>query len=95
MSNDKVFVGDEGTVFTFETGVDISTSTLRTIRYKKPDGTTGTWAGSLSGTTQVTYTTQTDDIDQSGVWQFQLYVELPTWEGYGTIDTLEVFDVGW
>lgn len=40
------------------------------IRYKKPDGTTGTWVATSSDPTSgnIEYVTATANLDQEGVW---------------------------
>lgn len=76
--------GDIGTVIILDTGEDISTATLVKIRYKKPNGDTGEWTASVNST-EVRYTTLAGDIDQTGDWEMQAYVELAAWQGYSAI----------
>ena len=87
-----VYIGDEGTELRFDIGVDVSNVTLAKIYYKKPSGQTGSWTATLiTGTTKIRYITQSDDIDETGDWTFQPYVELTSnWKGYGTSATLNV-----
>ena len=59
-------VGDFGTVFDLDTTVDLSAATTLEIQYKKPDGTTGAWAGAQQDTTKIRYTILTGDWDQAG-----------------------------
>jgi hypothetical protein len=93
MSIGAVFVGDEGTRILLNAGTNISASTVRRIRYEKPDGTTGFWSANLdSGLEKLYYDTQTDDLDISGTWKLQNYVEMPTWTGTGEIAQLKIYD---
>ncbi|GAG54861.1 unnamed protein product [marine sediment metagenome] len=69
---------------------DISSATVKKIKYKKPDGTIGEWAGTLVGTTKLKYQTITNDIDQSGNWQLQAYVEMSVWKGHGETTYFQV-----
>lgn len=52
-----------------DTDVDLSGYT-GVILYKKPNGVTGEWAGSISGDT-ISYDITSTDIDVAGVWEVQ------------------------
>ena len=84
-SENKVYVGDEGTVIELDCGEDISTATVTDIKVRKPDGTLVTWTGSKNGgvNSQIDYTVVTDDFDQPGAYRLQAYVEMPSgkWRG--------------
>ena len=82
-------VGDIGTVIELDTGVNVSAALSAKIRYSKPSGTRGEWTASVSGN-KVTYTTIDGDIDQSGDWSLQAYLDLNTWEGSSTIALVPV-----
>lgn len=70
------------------TGLDLSTATVTRILYKKPNGTTGYWTATTDAETLV-YAVEDGDIDQSGVWEFQGYVEVGGRKGFGeTVQTL-------
>ena len=46
-----------------ETGVSLATATSVAVRYKKPDGTIGSWTGTVSGTTIIkTMTVGSDEL---------------------------------
>jgi len=81
----EVFQGDVGTKIILNAGQDISTATKLKIRYRKPNKVIGEWDAVLEGTDSVYYITQPGDLDVSGAWIIQLYVELPTWKGSGSI----------
>lgn len=72
---------------TLDTGIDISTASSLSIRYKKPSGETGSWSGTLSGLTSITYGVQSGDIDEAGTWRFQAVVVISGETGYGEIVT--------
>lgn len=91
MSN-KIYVGDIGTEILLDAVEDISTQTKLEIKYKKPDGTTGAWSASLDDTTKAKYATVANDLDQAGVWTFQIYVEMPSWSGLGESVSVVVYD---
>lgn len=68
-----------------ETGyAGLASATVKRILYKKPNGDTGYWIATNSGTTLV-YSVQNGDIDQVGEWQFQAYIEVTSLKGYGSI----------
>lgn len=59
--------------------VDVSSSSAIAFKFEKPDGSILETTGSLysDGTDgKVDYTTQTGDIDQVGIWKYQVYVTL-------------------
>ena len=60
-----------------DTGTDISTASVSRIYYKKPDGTTGYWAATISGTTDLVYDIPDTDLDTEGTWTFYAYVQYP------------------
>jgi len=96
MADKKIYVGDIGTGIILESGEDLTDQTTLEIRYIKPSGVSGTWDAMVHSTnTQAIYGTVDGDLDEDGLWKFQLYVELPSWEGHGTIATVEVFPLKW
>jgi len=71
---DILHVGQIGGVIRLTSTTDISSAVSLEIRYKKPSGIIGSWAGTLEGSTDVQYTTvDSDDLDESGVWRFQAF----------------------
>ena len=79
----SVFVGDIGVQFRLDAKKDISTNTSLGVRYRKPDGTTGLWTGTIFGTDYVTYTTVSGDLDLSGVWVLQIYIVTSNYTAHG------------
>ena len=86
---DKVYKNDVGTAIILDTTEDISTQTVLKILYKKPSGTEGEWTGAVYQTTKARYITVSGDLSEKGLWYLQVYVELPSWKGYG--ETVEMF----
>lgn len=63
-------------VITLATGQDLTGATKTEFHVVKPNGTTATWAATESGIAgSLTYTTDADDIDQSGLYLVVAYVE--------------------
>lgn len=79
----KHYIGEVGTDIILETGKALAGATLLNIKYQKPDGTTGSWTGTIDTATKVKYTLSSGDIDQAGVWTFQAYVEVAGGKWYG------------
>ena len=79
-----MFVGDVGTEIILDCGVDITTTTVRNIIARKPDGTKVVWTAAVEGTTAIKYIAQTGDL-MAGKWAFQAYVEMPGWKGFGEV----------
>jgi len=67
-----------------DTRQDISTGTVFRILYEKPDNTSGQWTAVLEGTTKVKYAVaNASDLDQTGTWKLQSYVEIGGDVAYG------------
>lgn len=86
----EIFQGDIGTKIILNAGQDISSAAVLKIKYKKPDKTTGEWGATLEGTDYAFYITESGDLDVSGTWMLQLYVELPAWKGSGSVARFSV-----
>lgn len=96
--SDEVHVGDVGTEFRIlvkdgDTVVDLSTATITQIIFRKPDlqqlvvnadfytdGTDGI----------IKYNTIDGDLDQSGQWRLQAYVEVGASKYYSSIGSFRV-----
>lgn len=53
-----------------ETGVDLTSASAEVILYKKPNGNTGEWTATVSGT-KLTYEFAEGDLNQAGTWRLQ------------------------
>ena len=62
----------------------LASAEVKQILYQKPDGTKGAWEATNSGTTLI-YNLQNGDIDQSGMWKLQTYIEVGGLKGPGNI----------
>lgn len=80
---------DEGTRIRLNAKCDISDATTKTIKYRNPLGTTGSWVGELDGTTHLYYVTLTSVLT-TGRWDVQMYIEAPGGKWHGNIDTFTV-----
>ena len=89
---EKTYVGDIGLTISLDCGESVSSSTVRKIKYQRPDGVTGEWVASLNGTTAIKYVTaSTSDLPIAGDWLLQSYVEFGTWKGHGETCVFTVF----
>ncbi len=67
-------------------GIDLSGATLLKLLYVKPDAVEGFWPGTLdSDNTSIFYDVTPTNNDMSGVWKYQLYVEVGGKTYYGSI----------
>jgi len=82
-----------GLPIALECGTDITAATTRQIKYRKPDGTTGTWTAVQATSTKISYTTVAGDMNFSGDIYLQAYVVTPSWTLYGDITWLTVLDI--
>ncbi len=76
---DKLYKNQSKLRITLRFNQDVSSSTLRKIKYIKPDGTAGEWNASLSGTTDIYYdlsvvNVDKSQLDQAGKWVFWGFV---------------------
>lgn len=86
---ENVHVGDIGVLIGFDTHEDLSTATTHELDYEKPDGTTGTWAATVSGS-KLLYTSIAADFSSAGPYEVQAHVITPTWAGHSDVDHFEV-----
>ena len=84
-----VFIGDTPEIV-LDCGVNISTAIVRSIIVKKPDGSKVTWPAVIEGSNSIKYTALSGDIDLTGAWKVQAYIEMPTWKGHGTQSSFNV-----
>lgn len=90
---------DIGTIFeetlTDENGaaVDVSSASVKNFFFQKPDGTVTTKPTSFSSDGKdgkMRYVTVANDLDQSGTWKVQGYVELSSGKWRSSIKTFVV-----
>ncbi len=89
---DTIYKNDTNTVLQFDIGIDSSNVTVAKIYYQKPSGDCGYWnATTVEGTNKIEYVTQDGDINESGNWYLQPYIELASgWKGRGDIIKMKV-----
>ena len=96
----KPHVGVIGFEIFIETQLDLDTATTLEIKYKKPDGSSGTFTAVKETKTAprsntrygLKYiTTAVGDLDQAGDWEVQAHVVLPSgWTGPGLVAIMPV-----
>lgn len=84
----QVFNGQSLLELQLDTKYALSTATNPKVLYKKPDGTEGSWIGTIVGTI-IKYQLGNNDIDMAGIWQFQAYFEISGRKAFGTIRPVE------
>jgi len=87
-----IFRGAIGVKIILDVEIDISAATLRTIKYRKPSGVISSWTGTPEADNRsISYTTTVaTDLDESGTWKLQAYVETPSWSLNGAIAKLNI-----
>lgn len=92
----KIYVGQTALRIQLSTGIDLTDITV-SIKYEKPDGTTGVWQASKlndSGTIYYDINTVTD-LDQSGDWTFWAFATLQNGKtAPGEPVTISVYEEG-
>ena len=84
------YVGEIGTEIIVDCGSVITGATETSLKVKKPDGTTASWAASIDGTNHLTYTIEAGDFDQVGTYYIQASLTLSGWTGFGEIDKFTI-----
>jgi hypothetical protein len=82
---DSVSIGDTGWTLKIDTGVttSLATSTGVYIIVEKPDGTSATYTGTVSGTRYILYTFATAPFTTAGTYQFRSKVTFASATLYG------------
>ncbi len=98
---DEIHVGDIGTVFTVtltenSVAVDISSATVKQLIFKapEPDGTVSTKTALFTTDGhdgKLSYTTIANDLNRSGVWKVQAYVEVTSGKWHSSYTTFTVY----
>ncbi len=93
----KLYVGQTALTITATVKQAITGSTC-TIKYKKPNKATGSFAATITDAANgvITYTvTSTSDIDMAGVWTFWAYVVFSDGrEAAGESVTVKIYEEG-
>lgn len=96
----KIYMGDIGTIITVDaqdpdaSAINLTGMTL-TLDVWKPGATSSvSWAGTISGTTSITYTTVSGDWDLAGEYRIQAKVVDGTKVWRGTSYRFDVHSLG-
>ena len=91
------FVGEEGTIFYVDCGVDVSLASVAKVYLEKPDASTivekTAEAITYNGSTNyIRFTIAAGDLDQVGEYKCQAYIEMGAWKGRGKTFIINVLD---
>ena len=89
---DKIYVGDVGTIISCWVDNDISAGTYFAMKVKKPLGTEVVWVSDLSGITNIDYEIIAGDFNESGQYEVQSHIILPSGEWTGKTTYIQVWD---
>lgn len=87
----KHYINETGTVITVDCGEDITSATNTKLKVQKPDGTKVEWTTTIYDSNYLRYTTQSNDLDQSGEYIVQSSLTLSGWTGLGDSDSFEIY----
>jgi len=88
----KFYVGDTPLI-KLDCVSDISTASGVLIKYRKPDGVTGEWNGTVVDNRYVTYQIPNVTVlDQAGDWKFQAFMHVGQWIGHGETDAQTIHE---
>ena len=88
---DKHYLNEIGTEIIINCGSDVSTASKVEIRVLKPNGE-AVWIPDKIEKEKVSYITKQGDLDASGFYYIQVYVEQDNWKGLGETATLRIYD---
>ncbi len=88
----KIYKGDVGTLFIVDCGTDISSATIKKIKFKLPDGSVVDRTGIISGTNFLNYNLVAEDTLISGNVSAQAYIETPAGKWSGETFYFEIYD---
>jgi len=99
MSSREIRLGDIGTVFEItlmedSDVVDVSSATTKQIIFEDPSGTTRTKPAAFSTTGadgKIKYTSVSGDLNRTGKWKMQAYVETPSGKWHSDIASFRVY----
>lgn len=99
MSSGEIRIGDVGTVFEItlmedSDAVDVSSATLKQIIFEDPGGATHTKSAGFTTTGvdgKIRYVTIAGDLNRTGKWKLQAYVETPAGKWHSDISTFRVY----
>jgi hypothetical protein len=74
-------------------GANVDQATLLKIYVQKPDLSVAEWIGTKYDSSTITYTTQDDDLDQSGTYVLQTYIEWGSRKRTGSLRTIRVYEM--
>ena len=89
----ETFVGDR-TRISLVTGLTLTGIAVIGIKFVRPNGTVGFWSSSIDGTdnTKLYYDTDPTDLDVSGYWRLQAFIQDSGIRSHGKVVELKVFD---
>lgn len=74
-----------------DTEYDISGATVLKIKYKKPNGVSGEWTGTLNGQKIVYDVVSENDLNVSGRWELQAFATIGGKNIYGESTQMEIY----
>ncbi|MEE4258948.1 MAG: hypothetical protein V2I62_04255 [Bacteroidales bacterium] len=92
----KIYVGQSALRFTLDTKIDLSAASNTKIYYRKPDGTEGSWAATVTETNKLYYDVADETIiDIAGEWRLWAYAEFDSGVVYGEAVIKTVYEKGY
>jgi hypothetical protein len=88
-----IYVGDIGVKIEMSVNIDVSLISLAKFVCRKPNGRTVEWVAQIDATNGILYyITQEGDLNISGEYKIQPYVEMGDFKGRGEPAILRVYD---
>lgn len=72
-----LYKGQAEARISIDTGVDLTGGTGQIIKYRKPNGATGSWPATISGTKLIHDVASSSELDVSGLWTAWPWLTFP------------------
>lgn len=89
---EKHYVGEINTEIKVDCGVDVSSATVKKIYLKKPNNTILEKIPTVYNGRYLRFFTIAGDLDMSGEYELQVYLEMTGWTGRGQTARFVIFD---
>ena len=87
----RIFQNDVGVRLEIDTGVDLSTATVKKLTVKKPDGSLVEWTNTTTSGTKIIYVSEVGDFSMTGKHHVAAYVEFPSSKHTGETFIIQVY----
>lgn len=93
---EKHYVGENGTLFFVDCGLDVSEASVAKVLLERPDGTIISKPATIytfnESTHYIYFQIEESDFNQEGEYLGQAYIEIGSWSGWGKAFSIDVLE---